>query len=382
MKNVLIEYIKNNKHKDTRKLALQSDKDIDKDLKNKALAQIRLKQKSKSKLPLFYEFDELLFPGELSYEQSSSELTAEFKSTLVEGDTLLDMTGGLGVDSIFFSKKGLKVDYLEKDKIVCDTFKKNIKVLKVALKIKNEIAEKYIKTIRHYDVIYADPDRRKENNKKVHAPEKLSPNVIEMFGEIISKCDTFLLKLSPFTDIAYLRKLFPKKFDLFVVSVDNECKELLLRFNDNSNYAKYAVSLSEGNKQIISVNSISVKIEYSKPLAFLYEPNSSLMKIQEFNFFTVDFGVKKLSEHTHLFTSDKLVENFPGKTYKIETIYEYTSSMIKNLKGKLTGNAKTKNFPNTTDEITKKLKIKAGTDILLFTTALAKKYILILKRIN
>ncbi len=275
-------FIDKNKHKTVNEVALLLSKKPELD-KTFIINQINGLQKSKNKLPDFYCAKNIIFPATLAMEQCSSAKTAKYKSNILKGKTLVDLTGGFGVDSYYFSKKFNAVTYVEVDtnlfKIVTNNFK-NLKANNITTI--NTTAENFIANLnKKVDVIYIDPSRRKAN-ARVFNLAACTPNIIKLSDDIFKITDKILVKTSPFLDIK--QSINDLKFvaKIFIVAVNNDCKEViyLLKKNTNHNIVINTINLTK-NEQIfefILADEKEANCTFSLPKKYLYEPNVAILK--------------------------------------------------------------------------------------------------------
>ena len=192
--------------------------------------QIKLRRKFADKFPFFVLRKDFLFPLSLNLEQSSSEYTAAYKSMLLkQGETLLDLTSGFGIDDIYFSKKASKIVCVEQNKMLVDLLSYNFECSQAKNYLcVNADAKAYLMNAEGFDVIYIDPARRDENKNKVFEIEDSQPNVLAMMDCLLSKAKRIILKLSPMMDLKQIEKSFENISDIHIVSLKNECKEILV----------------------------------------------------------------------------------------------------------------------------------------------------------
>ncbi len=337
------------------------------------IEQIEAKNRSKNKLPLWYQTENIYFPNKLNIEQTSSEVTAKYKSELLEGTTIIDLTGGFGVDCFYFSKIFNSVTHCEINKDLSTIVKHNFTQLKCnnintinADGIATLLAEK-----NTYDWIYIDPSRRHENKGKVFFLKDCLPNVPQHLESLFKYSKNIMIKTSPLLDItAGIQELKQVK-TIHIVAVNNEVKELLWILQDgfNNPISIKTINIKKKSKDYFQFHLHQEKqneADYSLPLTYLYEPNVAILKSGAFNQISKQLGIYKLSKHAHLYTSKTLIE-FPGRVFKIKNSIPYNKKVIKNLKLKK-ANITTRNFPETVKELRKRFNITDGGDIFLFFT--------------
>lgn len=328
-----------------------------------------------NKLPSWAENMHIKFPKKISLEQCSSETTALYKASLVSGDSLVDLTGGFGVDCSYLSKNFSKVDYVEQNEELCEIAKHNFSVLGLNIKVNNAESVGFLKTMPAVSCIYIDPARRDIKGKKTADLSLCSPNLLEIRDLLLSKCNTLLIKLSPMFDIYSALEIFPECKQVHVVSVKNECKELLLVMECGFSGKTEIVCVDlTPDSSLFTPNLIAEKNEenstiigYSSPMAFLYEPNASIMKAGLFKTISQRYNVQKLHPNTHLYTSDQLVNNFPGRSFKVKKLTKVQKKEIQDIEK---ANLSIRNFPGNVADLRKKLKLKDGGDIYIFASTL------------
>lgn len=337
--------------------------------------QIIGKKKAKKKLPRWYRNEKVVYPQKLNLEQTSSEITALHKSKLVSGQNLLDMTGGFGIDSYYFSKKVNTLIYTELNPELCKIVKHNIKVFKVDnFEITNEDSIDLLqKNSQVYNWIYIDPSRRNENTKVFQLKDSL-PNIIDHLKVIEEKSEKLMLKTSPMYDLDMGYKELIGVKEVHIISVKNEVKELLWIIDwrkQNSKTIKIYNYQTKKKYSSISIDKNKIEldgIELSVCCKYLYEFDSGIMKSGINDMIGIRYNLKKLEQHTNLYTSDKRILSIPGKIYKVKTIESINYKKIRKvIKGNQV-NLISKNFQLNTDELQKKLKCTIGgkSDYLIF----------------
>jgi 16S rRNA G966 N2-methylase RsmD len=336
------------------------------------LDQIHGIQKAKIKLPTYFQTKNILYPPKLNIEQCSSEQTAIFKSNLIQGKTLLDLTGGFGVDTWAFSKKFEQVDYVEQNESLVDIVSHNFEKLKVNnIQIHKSNAQIFLENFdRIVDWIYIDPARRDSQNKAVAQIKETEPNIIELMPLIFEKTDNILLKTSPMFDIgqAIEQLNFVKK--VWVVSVENECKEVLYwlekDFKNNDNIEIEAINiLANQNNQILKgtkLNEENTIVAHSAPQKYIYEPNTSIMKAGFFKIVAQVYSLSKLHPNTHLYTSNVLRQDFQGRIFEVVEVLQGNVALkdIQQLLPQRKANIAVRNYPLTVEQIRKQTKIQEG----------------------
>ena len=346
--------------------------------------QIAAKTKSKNKLPTWFSTENIIYPSKISIEQTSSEVTAEYKMNIVSGENLIDLTGGFGVDCFYFSKKINQVIYCDINSDLSDIVKHNFEVLnqKKNTCISGDGFEILQKLNQNFDWIYIDPSRRNLAKGKVFMLHDCQPNVPELLENYFLYTKNILIKTAPILDIsAGLNELKNVK-KIHIVAVNNEVKEILWEIEKNYNNKIFIKTVNfnktkEENFDFI-LNTEPIKKTYSEPKKYIYEPNSAILKSGAFELISDKFDIQKLHQHSHLYTSDEIIV-FPGRIFKIENHFEYNKTEMKRFLENSKANITTRNFPETVENIRKKWKIKdGGNRYTFFTTDVNNRKIVLL----
>ncbi|GHE34089.1 class I SAM-dependent methyltransferase [Sphingobacterium griseoflavum] len=345
------------------------------DVPSSALAQqIDGRQRAARKIAPWTLVAGIYYPEKLSLEQCSSEETGHFKASLIRrGTKLIDLTGGFGVDSFYFASTAAEVSYCERNNDLAEIVAHNFQTLGLEnigchpgdglslLKASNE----------HFDYIYIDPSRRVQQ-QKVFRLQDCEPNIVEHQTLFFSKARCILSKLAPLLDISLALQTLQYVKAVYVLSVQNDCKELL--FLQEQGYEGdvqvHAVRILPQRRQIFSFNYAEEQAAESSlgPLgAYLYDPDVALTKAGAFKSLGNRFGLTKLHPHTHLYTSARLQADFPGRRFQVMAVHP-----LRSLKKGICirkANVITKNFPLRVEDIRKKFKIAdGGEDFLFFCT--------------
>ncbi len=381
-----IQFIRENSEVDVRKLALKSAHYPEIDM-SFALQQIAGRQIVKNKIPTFFINENIIFPPKISLEQCSSEATARYKAALCIGKTFIDLTGGFGCDCYFISRNFEQAFFVEKNTELCHTALHNFAALHADnIHVKCLHAENYILEIKEkVDVIYLDPARRSNMGKKTVLITECTPNVAEMVDDLIVKSSSILIKLSPLIDISAAINELKYVCEVHVVAVENECKEVLFLLKNNriESAIIHAVNLlKNGYKQSFTFNFTEegrTEAKFADTLnTFIYEPNSAILKAGAFRVLACKFGIYKLGANSHLYTSDKIIDNFPGRVFRIEEVIPFTKQGIKTLKWKYkNANITVRNFPLSVQEIRVKTGLKDGGDVYIFASVFKNDNMLI-----
>ncbi|REH47568.1 putative methyltransferase [Tenacibaculum gallaicum] len=345
--------------------------------------QIVAKQKSEKKLPAWFQTKNIYYPPKLSIEQTSSEITAEYKSKLIDGDSIIDITGGFGIDCYAFSKRFKKIVHCEINEELSEIVSYNYEQMGIFnIEVVATNGLEYLEnTSEKFDCIYIDPSRRNEKKGKVFLLSDCAPNVPENLDFLFEKSNTILIKNSPILDITSTINELKFVKEVHVIAVNNEVKELLFllkkKFKGFIEVKTCNVLKNKKQKFIFKLYS-DFDFEYYLPLKYLYEPNAAILKSGGFNEIASQQKIGKLHQHSHLYTSENLIEDFPGRIFKINNVFAYNKKRIKKQITESKANITTRNFPKTVAQIRKETKFKdGGNTYLFFTTNLNNELIVI-----
>ena len=382
------DFIEKNLDADVRQLALKGcrDKEVDFDM---ALYQIAGRQTARKKLPSWATLDEILYPPHLNMEQCSSEQTARYKADICRRlqkspftlhpspfTNLIDLTGGFGVDFAFMSEAFNEATYIERNSELFAISSKNLSLLVPKARCINSDGVEILHELDHVSMIFLDPARRDTHGARTYGISDCTPNVLEIKDELLQKADVVMLKLSPMLDwrkaISDLGEQYVK--EVHIVSVQNECKELLIVMQKEAGEMTLHC-VNNDDDFVVSPSSFTQSPNHL-PLApqnYLYEPNASFMKAGCFAEVEQAFQVRQLAPNSHLFVSDNLVSNFPGRQFCISAITSMNKQELKTaLKDIQKANITTRNFPMSVAELRKKLKLSEGGNDYIFATTLAE----------
>lgn len=352
------------------------------------LNQIKAKQKAEKKLPTWFANNDVVFPSTLSIEQTSSETLAKFKASLISGESLIDLTGGFGVDDFYFAKHFKKVIHCEFQEDLSAIVQHNFKVLNVdTIETFSGDSISYLHNSQEkFDWIYIDPARRDDKKTKVFLLKDCTPNVVELQEFLFEKSNNILIKVAPLLDITSILNELINVTTIYAIGLHNEVKELLIVLQKDFVGQPELIAVNISNSETIYKDTFNVQdddiCKLSLPLNYLYEPFSSYLKTGKYHSIANKFNVNKMHKHSHLYTSIDLID-FPGRCFEIEQIVPYNKKDIKFLENTKC-NITTRNFPLKVEEIRKKHKIKDGGDsYAFFTTDLNNdKIVVICKKIT
>ena len=355
-----------------------------------ALQQIEGWQRAQKKLPTWAQTDGIQFPPHLNMEQCSSELTARYKSEIVDGgENVTDLTAGFGVDAAMIGKKFGCLTYVDQSEALCKIASNNLPLLGVKnVHVICGTAEVILQTLPHQNLIFIDPARRDANGGKVVSIADCTPNVALIQERLMEHADMVMVKLSPMLDVRNMERDLHMVGEIHIVSVDNECKELLVKMqHDCSAVRIYCVNLlSSGDKDVFTFTRDEERVaecKYTTEMGkYIYEPNASIMKAGCYKTLASRFGLVKLHPNSHLYTSfeDEPVRNFPGRCFKVEIFSTLNKKSVKTVLGGIEkANLTVRNFPMSVAELRKKIKLREGGDLYLFATTMAdEKKVLII----
>ena len=419
------DFIRQHQDDDVRQLAFLASKYPEVDMPF-ALDQIRGRKMARVKLPRWASLEGIIYPPHISMEQCSSESTALYKAELAarllglpassSGTEMkteneiefVDLTGGFGVDfSYIAARLGVKSMYVERQAHLCEAAKENferlglknaivkngdgIEVLHSFLPKKDDAAStddslgiiydqplSLLKTKLGLKLIFIDPARRDDAGNKVVSLKDCTPDVTVLQEEMLSKADYVIIKLSPMLDWHRAISELSHVREVHIISVNNECKELLLVLsarNMGGNLRIYCVNDAQSFVcDEMDMESSSVKIAPStlEEMQYLYEPNASLMKAGCFGVLSDRYDARMLSKNSHLFVSQAPIEAFPGRSFRIIAISSFNKKELKrHLSGITKANIATRNFPLSVAELRKRLKLKDGGETYIFATTLS-----------
>jgi precorrin-6B methylase 2 len=369
------QFIEEHLNDDVHELALKhSNAKVDMAL---ALRQIEARQLLRKKVPSWSANPELLFPSHLSIEQCSSEASANYKASLMKGESFADLTGGLGIDCYYISQNFQHSDYIEHNPELCALARHNYEVLGAkTMVVHNDSAEVFLNQCEPLDCLFIDPARRDVHGRKVVSVSDCTPNVVDLQDLMLRKAKRVMVKLSPMLDISQALKELRHVKEIHVVAVSNECKELLFimerAFDDEPTYT--CVNLETRQPAVtFSMEEERVAIlQLAKELGhYLYEPNPAVMKGGCYKMLSQRYALKKLHRNSHLYTSDSLIQDFPGRIFEVDGWAIYGKKAKDLLKDVDKASIAVRNFPMTVAEIRKSLKINDGDQTYLFATTLS-----------
>ena len=373
------DFIRQHEQDDVRRLALQGVRDAEVDLAQ-ALQQIAGRQTARRKLPSWAGEDRVVYPPHLNMEQCSSEQTARYKAQIVNGLSVqgryVDLTGGFGVDFYWMSQVFKERVYVEQNPDLCALAEHNFEVLGLRSTVRCCDTTAYLAEMEPADVVYLDPARRDEHGGRTYGIADCSPNVLELLPQLWEKTDHVVLKLSPMLDWRKAVDDLKQVSQVHIVSVDNECKELVLVLDKQ--LPDHLRLCCVNNQQVFAIDgplptapTASVSAVPANP-TFLYEPNASIMKAGCFDVLTQRYPVRQLAPNSHLFISDVEIRDFPGRGFHISAISSMNKRELKaTLAAISSANITVRNFPLSVQQLRQKLKLKDGGDTYIFASTAA-----------
>lgn len=401
MDSKTLQFIIDHQDEDHNKLLLAASRYPDIDIPTAAKC-IAARKKIKNKIPLFHAEPSIVYPTSLSLEQCSSQATAEYKGGLIpEGATVADLTGGLGVDSYFLSKRASALTYFERNRDLVEAATDNFTTLG-ANNIVCHCAELSLEDIRsgdfpHFDLIYLDPARRDKSGGRVYSIADCEPNLVEWRDALLAKANNILAKVSPMADISLIMDELPGITQVHILSVEHECKELLLKIGPTdatepqivcvnilkSGVQHFEFKRAEEAEAAASYIAPEELSHFTQGQCYLYEPNKSISKGGAFKLLTGRFGVKKVSPATHLYFSREEITDFPGKCYRVLEGAPFNKRTLGEWKRKYPrASVSAKNVPITSEELAKRLGVKEDDRIHIFgfTSINGEKYLFATQR--
>jgi hypothetical protein len=370
----------------------------------KLATQLTARQKTRDKLPGWNANEEVLYPPALSVEQASSEQTARYKASLVGGDVLVDLTGGMGVDAWAFGQQVRRVIYVERQAELAEFATHNLGVLGMdSIEVRAGDGLAVVDTLpQPADWLYLDPHRRDGQGGRVVQLADCEPDVSKpaVLSRLLRQTSRILLKTSPIIDIeSTIRQLTgpagaansARVEAVHVVAVQGEVKEVLfvlahaettpgtIQLNAVNLLADKAITISFSQAE-----ERSAAVSFGDPAAFLYEPNAAILKAGAFRLMAGRYGLTKLAPNSHLYTSPRLLADFPGRSFALEYVIKPDRNSLRALLPSMKANLTVRNFPQTVAELRKKLNLQEGGDVYIFATTLLNgdKRLLVTRKAN
>lgn len=362
-----------------------------------AVDQISARKQIKSKLPEWFANPDIIMGGRVPAEQCSSETTAKYKRSLVIGVSLCDLTGGMGVDFYYMSRGLAKAIYTERQENLCDVTKHNLKSLG-ADNFEVRVGDGRMLNLPDVDTIYLDPARRATDGSRVYDLADCEPNVVTWHDELMKHCKRLIIKMSPMADITRVLHLIPTIKEFHILGVKNECKEVIaVCENDfdkkdisgkgysNNEFDTNDFDQNDRNDRDVQITCVDFKTEQTIRFSYrmkeeesaevklcadlkkyIYEPDVTLMKAGAFKILCKKYDILKLDTNTHIYTSDNLLTDFPGKVFEVDENIPFSSKNLKTLKNNISkANIIARNFVMTADQLKSRSGIKDGGETFL-----------------
>jgi len=335
-----------------------------------AAEQIRSRQKARTKLPRWHAAADILFPPPLSTEQASSQIAAAYKVRLLQEDpradheVLVDLTGGAGVDALGFTEAFPRVIYVERDAGLCRAFAHNAsRLTSRPPEVVNDDAAVYLRGFRGQATFYLDPDRRDPAQRRVFRFEDSSPDVVALMPLLRERARRVLVKASPMIDLSEAVRLLGDVREIHVVSIGGDCREVLflLDLTAPARPAVRCVELDQDGTVYAFDFDLqaegSARCEMGPPQRYLYDPGPAIRKAGAFRTVAERFGLNKLAPNTHLYTADRLVQDFPGRIFEVDP---QTGKALRRAMSGIAANVMVRNHPLSAEELKRRYRIRDG----------------------
>lgn len=370
-------FIKEHLNDDIHTLALQAGRYPDVDMRE-AVTQIEGYRNAKSKLPEWAQKDGIIFPPRISMEQCSSQATALYKASLLQGESVADLTGGFGIDCSYIARNFSKAFYIERSPLLCNIARNNFAVLGLRhITITEGECETVLPSLPHLDWIFIDPARRDGDGRKVVALADCTPSVTALEEALLQKSGKVMIKCSPMLDAAAARRELKNISEVHIIAVNNECKELLfiLDREKKESVTTHCINITGESREAFSFTdkeeTAALATHANELGQYLYEPNAAIQKAGCHRALTTATSTCKLHPNSQLYTADRFIAQFPGRKFRIIKQYGFAKNDIKELTTLKKGNITVRNFPDSVEQLRKRLKLADGGDNYIFATTLA-----------
>ena len=383
------EFIVQHRDDDVRMLALQARRYPAVSMHD-AVVQIEGWQAARIKLPAWAATEGIIYPPKISMEQCSSGQTAMFKASLVDGKRFADLTGGFGIDFSYISRGFDEAVYIERNELLCSIARENFALLGLDhAKVVNGNSEQVLDTLEAMDWIFIDPARRDGDGRKVVALSDCEPNVVALEEQLLQKSNKVMIKCSPMLDITEACRQLKHVEKVYIVAVNNECKELLFILGNDivESYPVHCVNLLKDGCQEFSFTAGEesvAAVSYCTAVGkYLYEPNVAVQKSGCSGVLSCRYGMKKLHPNSQLYTCDDYVTSFPGRIFEVVDVLGFSKSDVKKVQALQKANITVRNFPESVQMLRKRLKLSDGGGNYIFATTLAggEKVLVLCKKV-
>ncbi len=359
------------------------------------LQQVEGRQRTKDKLPSIAEKEDWWYPARISCEQSSSEATAHIKTTLLPTPPyqLVDLTGGMGIDTYYLSENATEAHYIEQNEELCRLATHNMQLYRPHVHIHHTTAEEYIQQMAAdttLTILYIDPARRNAQGGKVFRIEDCEPNLCHLLPMMKTQASFIMIKLSPMLDITAALRTLEEAFQVYIIALENEVKEILLTLDNTqtpthttSKITTIHIKNYDHQAKLMTLDRQEWDTETEKTTAaptpsdiekdiYLYEPNAAILKAGAYKQIAARYQLKKMAQHTHLYSSENYCDDFPGRKWRLLSIYD--KRQHKDIRASIL----TRNYPLTAEELRKKLKIKDDSQRTIIGARVGDKPMLLL----
>lgn len=390
MTREFIEFVLTHEDEDTARLLLSAGRypHIDMPL---AVQQIEGRRTAREKWPELLQCEDFVYPPRLNREQASSSFTAQHKASLASDLTkVADLTGGMGIDSLALARVAESVDYVERDPALCRIMEHNARALGIGnLRVHCADSLQWLASQEPFDLLYLDPARRAASGRKVAAFEECEPALLTALPLLISRCRRLMVKASPMIDIDLAVRQLCSVSDVYVVSLDGECKEVLflcgspcsepqihcsLLFSKSSRTSDTSNSSNSRTSSFTRSAEAAAEPRYCSAAGqYLYEPDAALMKAGPFRLLCQWYNLQKLAPNTHLYTADRLVEGFPGRIFHVLREVKPSRKAVAEAIPGGKAHVAVRNYPMAAADLQRQLGLREGGDLFLFATTVGQR---------
>ena len=375
MTKEFIDFVNAHKDEDTARLLLSAARYPSIDMPA-AVQQIEGLRTAREKWPGLLACEEFFYPPRLNREQSSSEATARYKASIISSDdcqlsTIADLTGGMGVDTLAFAKVAQHVDYVERDPQLCALMEHNLRALRIDnVSVHCADSMEWLTTAGRYDLLFVDPARRAASGRKVAAFEDCMPNILEHAEMLRMHCRLLMVKASPMIDIDLGCRQLGNVNEVHVVGVKGECKEVLFVCGEPQGEPRITceeVSFTRSEEA-------ATEARYVKTMGrYLYEPDAMLMKGGPFKIIAVRYGIEQLGHNTHLYTSEKRLDGFPGRVFEVLQELKLSRKEVAAVIPDGKAHVVTRNYPVEAAALQRQLGLREGGDVFVVATSVGDR---------
>ncbi len=375
MTKEFIDFVNAHKDEDTARLLLSAARYPSIDMPA-AVQQIEGLRTAREKWPGLLACEEFFYPPRLNREQSSSEATARYKASIISSDdcqlsTIADLTGGMGVDTLAFAKVAQHVDYVERDPQLCAIMEHNLRALRIDnVSVHCADSMEWLTAAGRYDLLFVDPARRAASGRKVAAFEDCMPNILEHAEMLRMHCRLLMVKASPMIDIDLGCRQLGNVNEVHVVGVKGECKEVLFVCGEPQGEPRITceeVSFTRSEEA-------ATEARYVKTMGrYLYEPDAMLMKGGPFKIIAVRYGIEQLGHNTHLYTSEKRLDGFPGRVFEVLQELKLSRKEVAAVIPDGKAHVVTRNYPVEAAALQRQLGLREGGDVFVVATSVGDR---------